>query len=94
MADINTSLQFPDVKEISSGLFSAATEQLGDKLDLIVDLSKVLLVLVIIYFVILIISKLFAIRDSRNLSRIARGVEQINEKLDSFGKKKEKKNKS
>lgn len=84
-------LSLVDVKEILSSFLSSLSEPLQDKLILLIGLSKILLVLAIIYFLLLIISKIYSIRDSRNLRKISKNTEEINEKLSLLVGKKRKK---
>jgi len=74
---------------VNQVIYSFSQEMQG-KIDFILSLGRILAIVMIIYFVILIISKLFQIKDSRNLSRISRNTKEINEKMSLLIKKKDK----
>lgn len=71
-----------------SELMQQALAPFAGKIDFLLTLSKILLIIAIIYFIILIISKLMKIRDSKNLSTIEDNVKSINDKLSLLTDKK------
>lgn len=71
-----------------SEIWQAMPSSLTNGLNWTVKIGEILLVLVIIYFIILIITKLMKIRDSHNLSVIAAQVSEINQKLSFITDKK------
>ena len=89
MADI-PSLDQLNLSEIGNipSFSDTIPQQITDKLSLLIKLGEIMAVVVIIYFVILIISKIMSIRDSHNLRVIATQVIEINNKLSSHGEKK------
>ncbi|MEI6850069.1 MAG: hypothetical protein WCK29_03445 [archaeon] len=84
---LNTTSYIAPETNILSSIIQALPASVTDKLSFLIDISKILMIVLIIYFVILIISKIFKLRDSFNLSNIAKNVEEINEKLSSKEKK-------
>ncbi len=64
-----------------SDMWNSLPTSLIGELNFIINLSKIALIIIIIYFVILIISKLMSIRNSNNISKIASQVVEINNKL-------------
>jgi len=70
-----------------SSIWNSIPQQITDKLDLLIKLGEILTIIIIVYFLILIISKLMSLKDSHNLSTIAQQVTEINEKLSVRRKK-------
>jgi len=73
-----------------ANIVQALPQQLIDKLSLLIDIGKILAIITIVYFIILIISKIWGMRDSRNIRKIATSVAEINSKLSILTEKRQK----
>lgn len=85
---LNATSVIADQQNILSSLVQSLPQSILDKISFVVDLSKILLIIVIIYLILVIISKIMKLRDSSNLSKIAKNVEEINQKLSKPSRKK------
>ncbi|MBI5804138.1 hypothetical protein HY450_02750 [Candidatus Pacearchaeota archaeon] len=79
--------------EIASSFIGALPPKLMERVFVMVDIAKILLVIFIIYFLVVIFSKILSSiaerNNSKNLKRILLNVEEINHKLGKPHKKKE-----
>ncbi|MBX4211880.1 hypothetical protein KW787_00280 [Candidatus Pacearchaeota archaeon] len=76
--------------QLAAGFWQSIPSEAMNKLYSLFGVAKILLLIVAVYFIILIITKIMRLRDSRNLSLIEKNVEQINEKLSALDRKKKK----
>ena len=75
---------------ILSNLIGTVSPELSQKISLVLNTSLVALGIVMVYFIVLIISKILGWRNAKNLRKISENVEEINNKLDRFLSKKKK----
>ncbi|MEK6850437.1 MAG: hypothetical protein AABX85_02600 [Nanoarchaeota archaeon] len=82
--DLNASDFVAQEQNLVSSIWQSMPNYLSDKITLLFDIGKILLIIIIIYFIIKIISQIIKLKDSRNLSKIANQVSEINQKISSF----------
>jgi hypothetical protein len=87
--DLNASDFVTQEKNLVGSIWQSMPSYLSDKLSIMFDIGKILLIIIIIYFIIKIISQIFKLRDSRNLNKIADQVSEINNKISLFLEKRE-----
>ncbi|MBX4196568.1 hypothetical protein KW805_03195 [Candidatus Pacearchaeota archaeon] len=74
--------------QLAAGFWDSIPPAAMEKVYAIFSVAKIVLIIVGIYFLILIITKIFRLRDSHNLKMIEKNVEEINEKLSLLEKRK------
>ena len=79
---------FSDIGQVFSSVGASIVDKFSDQIYFVIFLGKILTIILIIYFVILIISKLMNLRDSHNIKLIALNVKEINDKLSQLIEKK------
>lgn len=79
------------VQDLASSFWNSAPPEIIEKIALLLNLGKFLAILIVIYFIIIIISRLLNWRDSFNISKIAKNTEEIKENIHLFVKSKRKK---
>ena len=91
-ADFEGNVSLPNIEINTSGVFSelwkSMPPELVQKISSLMDIGKIVLIVLLIYFLIKIILLLMKLRDSSNLSVIATNVKEINSKVDSILHKK------
>ena len=85
---LNATAYIAPEQNLISSIIQSLPQSVVDKISFVVDLSKILLIIIIIYLIVIIISKIVKFRDSSNLAKIAKNVEEINQKLSSKSSRK------
>ncbi len=90
-----TNVSLPEIKINSSEIFANAWQSLPpevwQRVYLLMDIGKWVLIAILVYIIIKIIFQIMKISDSANIAAIAVNTKNINAKLDSLIHKKEKK---
>ena len=84
----NISMALGNFQDIFSSAFSTIADKFQNQISIILTLSKILLIVMLIYFIILIIAKIFRIRESMNMKNISIKVSEIDDKMSLLLEKK------
>jgi hypothetical protein len=79
----------------SSDIFSSVWEnmppEIMQNITKLLSIAKIILILIIIYWIVIIIGRILGLRNAGNIKKIEKNVEEINQKISAIFEKKSKK---